>query len=431
MKKILLFFTILSSVNLSAQFKGANVRKIERPSGISIHLKLFSIYPKQFDKDLYLLTGKIPGKAEAGFLIRDKSDKLSFSSIARFWSKSKKVKPGDDYAFQLAARECLPPKGFEGELEAEQFIKLSDTEMLYWRKYKKEFNSKEQDSIEMVQVSFIATHPSIKNEIISFDLFNIGSELSVDSAITLSKIYISFIKAKTALYNKNWSIETDENLLLGMQQVETELAYVQKDNLGNSYFYKIALNSGNLSGPGILFSRHLKQNYWLKAGVGFYLGREQSYDSLYKRGDYYLPPILYDVNFTSSDINYVKLGLEKKFYIGKRQSINALVNVNYTFGNISFGMSGRESIDGSVNKYKIEYKNSAGFDFGAKYQFYFNNQRWGFDAGVKYLYGVYNMKSYKINAVENDISTSPYFFQKMNKLDISGLEILIGGFVQF
>lgn len=431
MKKIFLIVTILLNIGLFAQFKGSNVRKLERTSNMPIHLKLYSIYPKQIDEDLYLLTGKIPGKAEVGFLIRDKSDKLSFSSLARFWSKSKKIKPGDDYAFQLAARECLPPKGFEGELEGEKFIKLSDTEMLYWRKYKKEFNSKEQDSIEMVQVSYIATHPSIKNEIISFDLFNIGSELSVDSAITLSKKFITFIKAKTALYNKNWSVETDVNMLIGMQQVETELAFVQKDNLGNSYFYKIALNTGNLAGPGILFSRHIKQNYWLKAGVGVHMGREQGYDSLYKRGDYYLPPILYDVNFTSSDINYVKLGLEKKFYLGKRQSINALVNVNYSFGNISFGMSGKESIEGPVKMYKVEYKNSAGFDFGAKYQFYFNNQRWGFDAGIKYLYGVYNMKSYKINDVENDISTSPYFFQKMNKLDISGLEFLIGGFVQF
>lgn len=431
MKKVFLLSILLLSISVSAQFKGANVRKLESTSGKPYHLKLFSIYPKQIDKNLYVMTGKIPGKAEVGFLIRDNSDKLSFSSIARFWSKSKKLKQGDDYAFQLALRECAPPKGFDGELEGEQFIKLSDSEMMYWRKYKKMFNSKEQNSIEMVQVSYVANHPGIKNEIILFDLFNIGSNLSVDSAITLSKKYITFIEAKKALYNKNWAIETDVNALFGTEQLETGLSYVEKDNFGNSYFYRITLKAGNLSGPGIVFSRHIKQNFWLKVGAGIHVGREQVYDSLYKRGDYYLPPILYDVKFTSSDINYVKLGLEKKFYLGKRQSINALMNVNYSFGNISFSMSGKESIEGPLKTYKMEYKNAAGFDFGAKYQFYFKNQRWGFDAGIKYLYNVYEIKSYKINDVENDISTSPYFFQKMNQLDISGFEFLIGGFVQF
>lgn len=430
MKRILFLTAILWSLIASAQFKGANVRKFI-PNCKPYHLKLFSIYPTPIDNNLYVITGKIPGKAEIGFLIRDKTDKLSFSSIGRFWSRSKKIRPSDDYAMQLAVRECTPPKGYDGEILEEKFVTISETELMYWRKYKKAFNAKEQDSVEMIQVSYVATHPSIKNEIVTFDLFNIGTNLSVDSTIILAKKYIAFIKPNTALYNKKWGVETDVNILFGTQSVETELAYVKKDNLGNSYFYKLALNSGNLSGPALVVSRHLKQNFWLKAGIGVHAGREVSYDSLYKRGDYYLPPILYDVTFSSSDVNYVKLGFEKKFYLGKRHSINAVANMNYSFGNINFKMTGKQTISGPQKEYLLEYKNSPGFDLGVKYQFYFSNQRWGFDAGFKYLYSAYEIKSYKVDGVESDIETSPYFFKKMNKLDISGLEFFIGGFVNF
>ena len=150
MKKLVLLFVLLLSINSPAQFKGTNVRKLEGGTVKPSHLKLFSIYPKQIGEDMYVLSGRLPGKAEAGFLIRDRSDKLSFSALARFWSKSKKVRKGDDYAFQLALRECGPPKGYDGELEGEAFVKLSDAEMMYWRKYKKAFNIKEQDSQKLL-----------------------------------------------------------------------------------------------------------------------------------------------------------------------------------------------------------------------------------------------------------------------------------------
>ncbi len=432
MKAILNIITVCLLLNLScfAQFKGASV-KLHKPKSKPFYLKSFSVQAPHSNQEFYIITGKIPGKAEIGFLVSDKTDKLSFYTLARYWNQNKKINKGDEYAMKLAAREYMEPKGYEGTLIEEKFIPQEDKSMLYLRKYAQAFNKKEQDTIEMAEVTYIQKNPKTTNEIIAFDLLMIGNNLSLDSCLSIAKSHIALIKPYSPAYNKKWNIETGVFMPFGFGQVQTDLSYVKVDNLKNLYFYKLSLTPGNLTGPSISLSRNVKGNFWATVGFGSYTSNEYGYDSLYRRGSYDAPPVLYDVKFSSSSLDYVRAGCEYRFYLNKRHSINALFNLKYSYGDKFIQLAGKQSLNGPTDTYKINYKNAAGFDFGLKYQFYFKNQRWGFNTGLKYLYTQYEMEKFTVNGEEKDISTAPYFFPKIKTMDISGLEFILGGFFQF
>ncbi len=431
MKKYFTFilFVVLGFSGL-AQLKKLTFKEIKPNSCFTLRTYKINAFD-ELNKDYLLVKGKAPLKPEYAFIIPDKTGRHTFNTMVRTWSKRKRIAKGDETIFRIVANSILLPKEYIGAKATQNKTVINESEYILIKEYEKTYNAYENDTIEMVQLTYVKHLTEYTNELVIVDLLEINKDIDLEKCKENLNAFINHISLIKPFYNKKWDVNSTVNIPFGYNSYPTDLGYVVKNNLTKEYLpYKIDLNPGNITGGGINVGHHIYRNLWVNLGIYNYGNNSKTYDSLYRRGDYLGKIILYDTKFSSGSITSYKLNIEKRIFVGRSQSVDLIIGGN-CYAPTYFSITEKTTKNGPVYEHRINYDWSYGFEFGCKYRALLFKQRLALTVGWKSLSITYKFKNYTVNEVAGDFSKAPYFLPSIKNLNVSGFEILFGVGYQF
>lgn len=426
-KKWFIFLTLMSCHCLFySQIKNNKKAKIRTDK--SYTARTYKINPlEKPNSSLYRLKGNIQGEPDFTFLYRDSLTKSNFTYLVRIWTKRKKTKGKSAENFYAAALKTKALIEYK-EINPIQFkITKNENEFVLVKRNNKTFNVAEMDSLETSEFTYVIINRKYNNELILLHVTEVGDKIDIDKTINYFNEFIKEIKPIKPYYNKKWDATFLLAYTLLYDERESGYGYSYYDGERRGYTQKIQME---FDGTGTSFGRHIFENFWINARYIGYSKASNTNGEYFSRDDTTGIPALYNSVFERSPINTIGLNAEKRIFVSKKTSVDLDFGVIYA-SKFDFTFIERTSPGGPATEHKVYYNPIAGFEWGAKYRILFANHNCGVFLGLHSISLKYKYHRYTIDGIDSDLKTGKYFIPKIDKLNFSGLQFLIGTTYQF